>query len=365
MIRFNPNNPFNPYGHLLARNKGPAGPAPIPYKEKIDFPTMVQNAQSYLMRVAELKRGEKVFVTYDYDEVGKTMAEAFIEAAKRLGNPVETYSFNPLFFSEELVRAVIANGPCVFINTLRVTQDVAEAQLGLSTGAEVNRHSRIIHMSKASAPMLLQDIDYGLIQARAAKISDILRNTSRIRITTDLGTNLYLDVTGRAVRNDTKAIQTEQNHNFPPGEVFIAPIESKTQGTLVVDATVAMFGLPPAPMAMEIRNGKIQLDSIRFLSAVEDDSLIADFKEFLAENPGAEIICEFAIGVAPYSLVGNVSIDEKVYTTAHIGFGYNLNMGGKIDAPLHGDLVFQAPTIRVLKIDGSELVLLEKGELVI
>jgi leucyl aminopeptidase (aminopeptidase T) len=68
----------------------------------------------------------------------------------------------------------------------------------------------------------------------------MLTNASKVRVVTEKGTDITLDITGRAAHADT-GLLTEKGAlgNLPAGEAYLAPLEDKGTGTIVVDGCIA------------------------------------------------------------------------------------------------------------------------------
>jgi len=79
------------------------------------------------------------------------------------------------------------------------------------------------------------------------------------------------------------------------------------------------------------------------------------------DDPNAMVVAELGIGVNERArITGRIIEDEKKLGTAHVGFGMNVDFGGKNLSKTHNDCVFLHPTI---EIDGQ--ILMENGKLMI
>jgi leucyl aminopeptidase (aminopeptidase T) len=126
--------------------------------------------------------------------------------------------------------------------------------------------------------------------------------------------------------------------DVPGGEVYVAPIETSANGTLVID-----------------EHKEHGLKRIKLLFA---EGRIAEFraekgcdifKRLLKNAEGdKDRIAEFGIGtnygVKP---VGWSVYDEKALGTAHIAIGNNIHLGGVNEASIHVDFVLDKPTVKV------------------
>jgi leucyl aminopeptidase (aminopeptidase T) len=125
--------------------------------------------------------------------------------------------------------------------------------------------------------------------------------------------------------------------NIPSGESFLAPVEGKTRGKLVVDASVAGLGLVKTPLAIEIVDG--------FAQSFKGDEQAKQLEKELSSFGKAGLnVAELGIGTNDGAIItGEVLEDEKVFGTIHIAFGNNITMGGTCDVGVHIDCVVTKP----------------------
>jgi len=197
--------------------------------------------------------------------------------------------------------------------------------------------------------------DYKIIAERTFKISALLEKTETVRIKTKLGTDLTLPVKGMPVISSTGLIREKgKGGNIPSGESFLAPVEGKTQGRLVVDASVAGLGLVKKPLTVEIVDGFAQ-------SFTGDEQAEQLEKELSSFGKAGMNVAELGIGTNDGAIItGEVLEDEKVFGTIHIAFGNNITMGGTCDAGVHIDCVVTKPDMWF-----DEQQVMEQGKLLI
>ncbi|NIP29007.1 MAG: aminopeptidase [Candidatus Dadabacteria bacterium] len=198
--------------------------------------------------------------------------------------------------------------------------------------------------------------DYQDIALKSDKIAEILSSGNEVRILTDKGTDIVLNIIGRKGLSDTGLNYKKGDFsNLPAGEAYIAPLEDKANGVIVFDGSMSGVGLLNDDLievkvvdgyAVEIKGGK---------SASKLNSIMEPHGK-LAYN-----LAELGIGTNENALVvGNILEDEKALNTIHIAFGDNKSMGGNIRVPSHLDGVILSPTVIV---DNNKIM--EDGKLLI
>lgn len=199
------------------------------------------------------------------------------------------------------------------------------------------------------------DLDYEKVHEFGERIKGIMEGADEVVIKTSKGTNLKMSFIGREFKNFSGIIKEEGSFgNLPGSEVFSAPLEGKTNGVFVVDASMAGLGKVKDPLKIKVENGFVV--SIKGERAKELKELLDSVKDKNAYN-----IAEFGIGTNPHAIItGEVLEDEKVLRTCHIALGKSLGFGGSVDVPIHLDGVIRDPTIivdgKVIMEDGVFLV---------
>lgn len=173
-----------------------------------------------------------------------------------------------------------------------------------------------------------------------SKVASALRGVKTITVKTKTGTDISLPVEGREIFESTGVLRNKgQSGNIPSGEVYLAPLENKSNGTVVIDGSMASIGLLKTPIVIKIVNGFAeQIDG-----GEEAEKLIELFKRSGKE---AQAVAEFGIGTNyKAQLCGDILEDEKVLGTIHIAFGNNKSMGGTIGVPSHLDGLVKKPDV--------------------
>ncbi len=196
------------------------------------------------------------------------------------------------------------------------------------------------------------NVDFNKIKTLNHKLINKLKNKNKINITTKLGTNIKFYMKGRKWKPDD-GIYTKKGTfgNLPAGEIFIAPVEGKTNGVIVADASVGGLGMVDKHIKIIAKNG--------FIKKITTGKIANRFKNLL-KNKLYKNVAELGIGTNyKAKITGEVLEDEKVAGTCHIAFGNNRHFGGKVDVPFHVDFVIKKPTIYA---DGA--LIMSNGKLI-
>jgi leucyl aminopeptidase (aminopeptidase T) len=140
---------------------------------------------------------------------------------------------------------------------------------------------------------------------------------------------------------------------MPAGEGFIAPVEGRTNGRLVIDGTVWPLGILEDPLVLDFGDGY----------ATNIGGPGADTFRAAIEPYGREAFAVAELGIGTNeaaTLTGNVLEDEKILGTIHLAVGDNHSFGGTVRVSSHQDGIVLDPT---LTIDGESL--LEGGRLLV
>lgn len=192
------------------------------------------------------------------------------------------------------------------------------------------------------------------IRRRGWAIVTALNRASEARITCAHGSDLRIGLEGRLGIVDAGELGNRSAFgNLPCGEGFIAPVEGTTEGTLVVDGSIAGIGLLDTPTALTVREGHL------VEATGPDGSRLLELLSVHGED--GSNVAELGIGTNEEAvLTGNILEDEKILGTCHVAFGASAAIGGTVQVPVHLDCVVLEPTV---EIDGETIV--SGGELLI
>jgi leucyl aminopeptidase (aminopeptidase T) len=200
------------------------------------------------------------------------------------------------------------------------------------------------------------NVDWERLSASTATLTNALTGADRCEVRAPNGTEVVFGVSGRPVIPDG-GILTEAGAfgNLPAGEVFIAPVEGSTEGTLVMDwGPLAKFRSPLTVIIEKGRAVSVSGDDIEAVRWLDDA---------LAAHPENTNVAELGIGTNPGATrPDNVLESEKILGTVHVAFGDNHTFGGRVVAPFHQDFViFDATLVGVWETGGGRRVLLSNG----
>ncbi len=191
---------------------------------------------------------------------------------------------------------------------------------------------------------------------RTKYIAKKVNDCENIEIHTPNGTFLTLSKKNRKVMMDTGIItQAGSFSNLPAGEVFLAPREGISEGTLVLDW--APTRKLKNPVTLYIEKGTV-------LKVEGKEEYVIDLEKKLSEKKENRNIAEFGIGTNDKAKrPDNILESEKILGTIHIALGDNSSFGGNVSTSFHQDFVFFKPTIFLIFRSGSRKTLLQNGKL--
>ena len=303
--------------------------------------TLKQAAMIAVKDCMAVKPSERVLVITD--EPLRKIAYTLWEAAKELGAeaiiteilPRKTHGEEPPEPIAELMKLV----DVILIPTSKSLSHTDSRREASKKGVRI-----------ATLPGITEDsmvrtlnADYYGIAKRSEKIAEILTKGSNVKITTNRGMDVTLVIDDRNGYADTGLNHRPGDFsNLPAGEGYIAPLEGKSEGVIVIDGSMAGVGKLESEVIRVVVKEGYATDITGGEPASKLLSLIKPFGK-LAFN-----VAELGIGTNDKAKVtGNVLEDEKVMGTVHIAFGDNKSMGGTIRVASHLDGVIMKPTVYV------------------
>lgn len=197
-------------------------------------------------------------------------------------------------------------------------------------------------------------VDWSALAARTALLVEAVNRADWIRVTTPNGTDMNICKQGRLAEGDDGLLTSAGSFgNLPAGEAYLAPLEGKSHGIMVIEwgPTRKL----DEPLRLTVINGVV--------TTIEgNDPHRARLEARFAENASCRNIAELGIGTNDKaSRPDNVLEAEKILGTIHIALGDNTGFGGSVSAPFHEDYVFYQPTLTAIMADGSEQIIIACG----
>ena len=176
------------------------------------------------------------------------------------------------------------------------------------------------------------DVDYEALGAACRQEAEKLAGAEKVAVRTGENCELRLELTGRSWLADAG------EGDLPCGEIYIAPVEDRTNGTVFFKE----FRLEDelySDVTLWVENGRVVRSS--------REEVTKAFEEMPEEN---RVVCELGLGMNPNvtDLCGYTVLDEKMAGTFHIAVGMNLMFGGRNQATDHIDFVGHG-TLEVMK----------------
>lgn len=299
-----------------------------------------EGAEKVVSICANVTAGERAAVITDPMRPA-VIAESIARAARARGAEVTEIYFDGALLNGELradIGAKIENAQvvfCVTSKTLAYTSAVAACR---------KNGGRVIALTEATEATLTRgaiEADFESLTSVIAYVKESFDRARDALVTAPGGTSLMLDINGRSASCCTGICHHPgELTGLPAVEVYIAPVEHKTQGIFVADASASRLGLLRETITLRISDGRVYACE----GGAEADKLWEILKSTKCAN--SYVIAEFALGLNPLGeLTGSIISDEGLYGTGHFALGSNLAFGGSNSAPVHLDLVYQKPTV--------------------
>lgn len=312
-------------------------------------------AAKVLEQCVSLQKGEQVLLVFD--NFGQPLTEAFVEAGEILMSGDISAHYVPIASQQrwakrrslpKTLRQNIIRADAL-ITTLTDWDGCTRFRADLLRFA-VSNGLRVLHLPGVNEEQFVKavnPIDFRTLHASAQRLRDSLSGTSEITIVTHDRSGkehrLKLNVNERDPHICGGIAHPGEIMNVPTGEVYIAPIENASQGTLVLNGTTGKEVVrAPAEIILSFRAGRLSLDDSRFSGHPVPQNFRRELDELSQADPTCLTLCEigFGLNAAIKTLTGNEILDEKALGTAHIALGSNAPFGGMIEGDYHRDLVF-------------------------
>ena len=191
-------------------------------------------------------------------------------------------------------------------------------------------------------------LDWNEEAKKMQKIAALLDAAKIIRVVAE-DTDLTVSVEGRP------AIACCGQSNMPDGEIYLAPLETETQGHIQFTFPARAGGNDIEDIYLEFKDGRV----VKATASKGQDKM----DKQLATDDDAKLIGEFAFGVN-YSVTKfthNMLFDEKIGGTMHIALGRGYaDSGSQSRSAIHWDIVKDLRQDGQVFADGA--LVFEKGK---
>ncbi len=291
----------------------------------------------------KVKHEEAVLIVTDTNKAD--IAAEFLAAAKEFAASAEMAVMGPASLDGEeppqhIAEAMLCADVVFALTTWSITHTAASK-------AAMEKGARLVSMPAVTAEVVEKYLgaDYPAMVKLTSSLAKKLSAAKTARLTTPAGTDLVLDIAGRAGIAMAGVCAPGAFINLPDGEALVSPVSA--EGILIVDGSMppdspskwGVIGKVTTPIEIVIKKGKIV--------SISGGKEAAVLKKVFLDFPGtARLVAELGIGTNPLAeVIGNITVDEKALGTAHVAFGNSAAIGGMNTVALHLDAVVLSPTL--------------------
>lgn len=222
--------------------------------------------------------------------------------------------------------------------------------------------TRVCGTRYASMPMFdvnmldgAMSVDWIGLERKSIIIADAVNKAVTVKIMTPNGTDMTISKGERTAHADTGILRTKGSFgNLPAGEVYFAPMEGKSFGTMILDW--APDRRLKSQIKLTVRDGNVT-------DIKGEDEYANVLRKKLSERSENSNIAELGIGTNDHAIhPENILEAEKIAGTIHIALGDNSSFGGVVKTPFHQDFIFFKPTVTLIDKNKGETVLIKDGE---
>lgn len=319
-----------------------------------------KGADIIIRRWLKLKPGE--YLTIITDDACRNQANAIAASARQTGGKVnmilipkeEEHGSSildtvPYSRAIEMSDVIIGATTYSLITSKKINEVTAAGHRYLSLPLATNNGIPMLSFNFITMPP-------DEARAMAERIKQKLHECRTARVTTTMGTDIVMDLSGRWANWFTGDFSNGTFCDSSCFEVYTAPIETGTNGIMVVDGSFGYLGKPCKPLKITFKEGRI----VHIEDTSDGYKLSTYIKDF--NDPNMLVAAELGLGMNKCGRCdGNCYIeDESAYGTFHIGMGRNITLGGVNDATGHFDLVCHRPTVFL-----DDEIIVDDGEIAV
>jgi aminopeptidase len=296
--------------------------------------TLREISGSLLQSSLAVRRGETVLIVTDNSRL--SIGQALYEAAGDLGAEALLMVMAERTVSgEEPPKAVAEAMKAADVIVCPTAKSLTHTNARIEAVKAGARMATMPGITEAMFTKGAITADYGRVEALTAAMTERLTRADWARVVKD-GHELLLDLRGRSGVPSPGVYRTPgTSGNLPSGEAYIAPLETGSKGSMVIDGSMVGVGKLEQPITVTVEAGR--------LTKIEGDGGALGI---LLANERNATLGELGIGTNEKAvLCGIILEDEKVYGTVHIAFGTNTAFGGTNKADCHMDGVILRPDL--------------------
>ena len=296
--------------------------------------TLREISRSLLQSSLAVRRGETVLIVTDNSRL--SIGQALYEAAGDLGAEALLMVMAERTVSgEEPPKAVAEAMKAADVIVCPTAKSLTHTNARIEAVKAGARMATMPGITEAMFTKGAITADYGRVEALTAAMTERLTRADWARVVKD-GHELLLDLRGRSGVPSPGVYRTPgTSGNLPSGEAYIAPLETGSKGSMVIDGSMVGVGKLERPITVTVEAGR--------LTKIEGDGGALGI---LLANERNATLGELGIGTNEKAvLCGIILEDEKVYGTVHIAFGTNTAFGGTNKADCHMDGVILRPDL--------------------
>ena len=185
------------------------------------------------------------------------------------------------------------------------------------------------------------NLDWKKESKKQDKLKKILDKGKHVRITGE-DTDISFSIKGR------QGIKCDGHRNMPDGEVFIAPVETTTEGCIKYTYPAIYGGREVSGVYLKFHKGKV-IEA----TAEKGEKFL---KEMIKTDKGSCKLGEFGIGVNSgiQQFIKQILFDEKIFGTVHLALGMAYpEGGGRNKSAVHWDMIKDLRRGGAFYIDGK------------
>jgi leucyl aminopeptidase (aminopeptidase T) len=307
-----------------------------------EAPTVDDAARAVVERCLAVAPSEDVLVVCDpqAEDLGRRLLEAALHA--RADAVMAVLPANPARGTEPPPTVAAALATCdVFIAPCTPSLSHTTARKTAS-----DRGARGASMPNVTADVLarLMAADLDALGRRCAAMTHLLTDAESAHLTCPRGTDLRIDLAGRAGISDDGDLRSPGAFgNLPCGESYVAPAGG--EGRAIV-GSIDGLGLQTEPVELIVEGGR--------LTRASGPAGARLVRALTVHGDRGRNLAELGVGTNERAtLTGNLAEDEKMLGTVHVAFGASAAIGGTVAVPVHIDAVILEPTLAI----GGALVL--------